>query len=125
MNFDGIINNKDYEMICKICSTQNVQTELLTYLGDLDNDGAVDGFDAIILDLINNDMPPSRKKGDVNGDGKVDTEDYNLLVEIVSTTEKITDNIMFGRCDMNEDGAVEAFDVVYLDLHLNNLKPII
>ena len=27
----------------------------MTYLGDLDNDGAVDGFDAIIVDLINND----------------------------------------------------------------------
>lgn len=125
LNFDGIIDNEDYELICKICSTQYEQNDLMTYLADLDNDGAVDGFDAIILDLINNDMPPSRKKGDVNGDGNVDTEDYNLLVEIISTTEKITDNIMFGRCDMNEDGAVDAFDVVYLDLHLNNLKPII
>ncbi len=125
LNFDGFIDEKDYEIICDICSTQSVQNELMTYLGDLDSDGAVDGFDAIILDLIKNDMPPSRKKGDVNGDGKIDIEDYNLLVEIVSTIERVTDNIMFNRCDINEDGAVDSFDVVYLDLYLNNLMPIL
>lgn len=125
LNFDGTIDDKDYEIICKICSTEYVQNELMTYLGDLDNDGAVDGFDAIILDLINNNMPPSRKKGDVNGDGKVDMTDYDLLVSIVTTNDRITDNIMFSRCDINEDGAVDSFDVVYLDLHLNGYAPII
>ena len=125
LNFDGIIDNEDYELICKICSTQYEQNDLMTYLGDLDNDGAVDGFDAIILDLINNDMPPSRKKGDVNGDGKVDTLDYDLLISIVTTNDRVTDNIMFDRSDINEDGAVDSFDVVYLDLYLNNLKPIV
>lgn len=125
LNFDGIIDNEDYELICKICSTQYEQNDLMTYLADLDNDGAVDGFDAIILDLINNDMPPSRKKGDVNGDGKVDKIDYDLLISIVTTNDRVTDNIMFDRSDINEDGAVDSFDVVYLDLYLNNLKPIV
>ncbi len=125
LNFDGVIDDKDYEIISKICSTLNVQNELMTYLGDLDNDGAVDGFDAIIVDLINNDMPPSRKKGDVNGDGKVDMTDYDLLVSIATIQDRITDNIMFDRCDINEDGAVDSFDVVYLDLYLKNLMPIV
>lgn len=125
LNFDGIIDNEDYELICQICSTQYEQNDLMTYLGDLDNDGAVDGFDAIILDLINNDMPPSRKKGDVNGDGKVDKIDYDLLISIVTTNDRVTDIIMFDRLDINEDGAVDSFDVVYLDLYLNNLKPIV
>ena len=125
LNFDGIIDSKDYEIICKISTTQNAQTDLMTYLGDLDNDGAVDGFDAIILDLINKGMPPTLEKGDVNGDGRIDITDYDLLVSIVTTQGKATDNIMFNRCDINEDGAIDAFDVVYLDLYLNNLMPII
>ena len=65
-----------------------------------------------------------KPQGDANGDGKVDYSDYDLLVEITTTNEKISDNIMHSRCDINEDGAVDSFDVVYLDLHLNNLKPI-
>lgn len=125
LNFDGIIDSKDYEIICKISSTQNAQTDLITYLGDLDNDGAVDGFDAIILDLINKGMPPTLEKGDVNGDGRIDLIDYDLLVSIVTIQGKVTDNIMFNRCDINEDGAIDAFDVIYLDLYLNNLMPII
>lgn len=125
LNFDGIIDNKDYEIICEICTIQNVQTGTMTYLGDLDNDGAVDSFDAIILDLIQNDMPPSRKKGDANGDGRIDMTDYDLLLSIAQTKNRVTDNIMFARCDINEDGTVDAFDVVYLDLYLNNLMPMV
>lgn len=125
LNFDKIIDDDDYKIICDLCATLREETHTDEYIGDLDGDGAVDGFDAIILDLIRNGKPPSRQKGDVNGDGKIDMTDYDLLVSIISLQDRITDNIMFARCDMNEDGAVDAFDVVGLDLYLNNLMPII
>lgn len=125
LNLDGVIDSDDYDIICKLCSTQMKEKDLDIYLGDLDGDGAVDGFDAIILDLMNNGMPPSRMKGDANGDGKIDMTDYDFLLSIATMQDKITDNIMFARCDINEDGAVDAFDIVYLDLYLNNLSPII
>lgn len=125
LNFDSVIDYDDYEIICNLCSTQKEENDIDIYIGDLDNDGAVDGVDAIILDLIINGMPPSRQKGDVNGDGKVDMTDYDLLVSIVTIQDRITDNIMIDRCDINEDGAVDSFDVVYLDLYLKNLMPIV
>ena len=61
----------------------------------------------------------------MNGDNKVDIDDYDLLVNIVSTNEKITDNVMFQCADINEDGSVDAFDAVYLDLALNGIVALI
>ena len=70
-------------------------------------------------------MPPSRIKGDADGDGDVDTDDYDLLVAISQTRARVTDNIMFARCDLNEDGAVDSFDALTLDLSLKNIVPLI
>ncbi len=120
MNCDGNVDKSDYSILSGISNTKNYQSYTVTLIGDMDEDGAVDGFDVIILDLMLNDMPPSNLEGDVNGDNKVDTEDYKLLVKIVSTHEKITDNLMFKRADINEDGAVDSFDVINLDLALNS-----
>ncbi len=119
VNFDGIINLSDYDILSSVSTTLQQQTYAISIAGDMDDDGAVDGYDMIILHMMIKEMPPSRLKGDVNGDGKVDRLDYDLLTEIVSTKEKITDNIMFRRSDINDDGAVDNFDAVYLDLALN------
>lgn len=125
VNFDGAVDFEDYKIICSVATTQEYQSYAISFAGDMDDDGAVDGFDIIILDLILNEMPPSRLKGDVNGDGKVDLEDYDLLVKIVSTNVKITDNVMLQRADINEDGAVDGFDAIELDLALNGLVALI
>lgn len=121
LDFNGKIDEVDYSILCDVACAKKQKTYTTSLLGDLDNDGAVDGIDVIILDLMINEVPPSRIKGDVNGDGQVDTADYMLLTEIVSTRSKITNNIMFQRADINGDGAIDAFDAIYLDLYLKNL----
>ncbi len=121
VNFDSKVDIEDYKILYEIATTQRRINFIEKMAGDMDDDGAVDGIDVIILDLMLNDMPPSRLKGDVNGDGKVDTEDYGLLVKIAYSMERITDNVMFQRADINEDGAVDAYDAVCLDLALNGL----
>ncbi len=125
VNFDGKIDKDDYDILCDISITQRIPNLVERIAGDMDDDGAVDGTDVIILDLMLNDMPPSRLKGDVNGDNKVDIADYEVLTNFVSTNEKITDNIMFQRADINEDGAVDSFDAIYLDLALNGMVALI
>ena len=125
VNFDGNVDLEDYKILCAVATTQKCPSYAISIAGDMDDDGAVDGFDVIILDLMLNDMPPSRLKGDVNGDGKVDMADYDLLVKIVSTNARITDNVMFQRADINEDGAVDSFDAVNLDLALNGYVALI
>ncbi len=119
VNFDGIVNELDYDILVEVSATLTHKSFLIGLAGDMDDDGAVDGIDVIILDMMIKDMPLSRLKGDVNGDGKVDELDYDLLIKIVSTTERITDNVMFKRADINGDGAVDSFDAVQLDLALN------
>ncbi len=125
VNFDGKIDRTDYNILCNICSTKEVLTKKISFAGDMDDDGAVDGIDVIILDLMLNNMPPSRLKGDADGDGDVDWDDYDLLVAISQTRAKVTDNVMRIRCDLNEDGAVDSFDAVILDLHLKNIIPLV
>lgn len=125
VDFDGDIDRDDYKILSDIATLQLQENEDIFLVGDMDDDGAIDGIDVIILDLMLSDMPPSRIKGDADGDGDVDWDDYDLLVAISQTRARVTDNIMFARCDLNEDGAVDSFDALTLDLSLKNIVPLI
>ena len=125
VNFNGKLDAEDYKILCDISTLGQYQTHAIMLAGDMNEDGAVDGIDVIILDLFLNDIGPSTIKGDADGNGKVNEDDYKLLVKIVSATAEITDNYMFDRCDLNYDGAVDSFDALYLDLALNGLTTII
>lgn len=125
VNFDGEIDREDYNILSNICTTREVLTDIIARAGDMDDDGAVDGIDVIILDLMLNGMPPSRLKGDADGDGDVDWHDYELLVAISQIRARVTDNVMFIRCDLNEDGAVDSYDAICLDLALKNIIPLV
>lgn len=125
VNFDGNVDREDYKILSDIATLKLEETDDILSVGDMDDDGTIDGIDVIILELMLNDMPPSRVKGDADGDGDVDIDDYELLVAISQTRARVTDNIMFNRCDLNEDGAVDGIDVIYLDLALKNIVSLI
>lgn len=125
VNFDGNVDREDYKILSDIATLNLQETDDILSVGDMDDDGTIDGIDVIILELMLNDMPPSRVKGDADGDGDVDIDDYDLLVAISQTRARVTDNIMFNRCDLNEDGAVDGIDVIYLDLALKNIVSLI
>ena len=125
VNFDGKLNSEDYKTLCDISILEQTPSFTVALAGDMNEDGAIDGLDVIILDLFINDIGPSTIKGDADGNGKVNEEDYALLVKITTLNLKITDVYMFDRCDLNYDGAVDGFDAMYLDLALNGLVAII
>ncbi|MGN0570436.1 MAG: leucine-rich repeat protein [Candidatus Fimenecus sp.] len=118
VNFDGVLNTADYAMLCSIATASSHLSFAAKINGDLNYDGAVDGFDAITLDLILHGMGPSTVLGDADGDGIVTCEDYLLIVDITNARAAVSDNIMLKRCDLNNDGAVDAFDAIALDLML-------
>lgn len=118
VNFDGVLNTADYAMLCSVATANSHLSFAMKINGDLNYDGAVDGFDAITLDLSLHGMGPSKVSGDADGDGIVTREDYLLLVDIANARAAVSDNIMLKRCDLNNDGAVDAFDAIALDLML-------
>lgn len=125
VDFNGMLDEDDLKILYAVSSLQMYESYGINLAGDMNADGAVDGLDAIILDLFIKEMGPSTLKGDANGDGKVDTADYELLVKISSSNETVSDNFMFDRCDLNDDGAVDGFDAIYLDLALNGLVALV
>lgn len=125
VNFDGKTDETDYNILCSVSALQEYQSYGILLAGDMNEDGTIDGMDVIILDLFLNDIGPSTIKGDADGNGEVNEDDYDLLVKIASSTSRVTDNYMLHRCDLNDDGAVDSFDALYLDLALNGLVAII
>lgn len=125
VNFNGQLDSDDYKILCDIAVLKETPSHMLTLIGDMNEDGIIDGYDVIILDLFINDIGPSTIKGDADSNGKVNEDDYALLVKIATHNEKISDNYMFDRCDLNDDGAVDSFDALYLDLALNGLVAIL
>lgn len=124
VDFNGKLDADDYKTLCEIALIEKTPTFITALVGDMNEDGAIDGLDVVILDLFINDIGPSTIKGDADGNGVVDTDDYKLLVKIATLNTEITDVYMFDRCDLNYDGAVDSFDAIYLDLALNGLEKI-
>ena len=58
---------------------------------------------------------------DIDGDGTVTKDDYNYVLDAVNLNSKLTDDEKL-IADVNGDGAVDGFDVLYIDLMINNMK---
>ena len=75
---DGEINSNDFAMAKAVMSGQTTLTEEQSAAADINGDGAVDGFDAIIIGLLaNGDMPIenlSRNVYVLDKDGNIYTE---------------------------------------------------
>ncbi|MCH5170823.1 MAG: leucine-rich repeat protein [Oscillospiraceae bacterium] len=118
MDFDGVLTPNDYAIYyaCVTCTHKMTRYEKLA--GDLNLDGVIDAFDAIYVQILINDKTATIK-GDVNGDGKINQNDYTFLSNYVrGKFTPVGENFIL-RADLNDDGVVDAFDVIYLDLYLN------
>ena len=63
--------------------------------------------------------------GDINGDGRANSTDYQLLKNnAFAGANSIAQNTLYYEAaDLNADGALDAFDCYYLDALINNVKP--
>jgi len=61
--------------------------------------------------------PPTYKKGDVNGDGKVTSLDYIQIKNHIMNSKKLTGDSL-QRADVNEDGKVTSLDYIKVKNHI-------
>ena len=149
INEDGAKDTLDIEFIIGVYAgdiTDATASQLAK--ADIDGDGTVDNFDAVELErtfAVNN-----AARGDVNQDGEENLADYALIkayisgeaVEGVQTADLMAtsyldsaiyadliteygDGVMVTQqyycADVNADKAVDAFDLFYVDKHINGL----
>ena len=69
---------------------------------------------------INNKI---EKKGDINGDGKVNGKDWSRLYEHISETNELTGEEL-KRADVNDDGKVNGKDWNRLYEHITEVNPL-
>ena len=60
-------------------------------------------------------------RGDINASNTTTTDDYNLTVSTATAKNMVTENTAkFYAGDMTQDGAIDGFDAIALDLYLND-----
>ena len=136
-NEDGVVDSKDIaELTSKIGSV--LSEDLLKY--DLNNDGIIDIKDVdIITDWANAELTLPRydklhfldfyaeiiskedntiyDRYDLNGDGRVDSDDLDLLSRYYGNTDP---DILLAF-DLNNDGVIDGSDYNILDNYINSL----
>lgn len=120
MDFDGELTPNDYAIYYAGVTCTHKMTRYEKIAGDLNLDGVVDAFDVIYADILIHDRTATIK-GDINGNGVINKDDYRLLLNYVMGKTKVVGENFILRADLNGDGVVDAFDVIYLDLYLNGV----
>lgn len=119
VNFDGVIDYNDEAMMLSFLKHETYPSQLHLLVLDINKNGNVDKYDIkYIRECIAN--PINIKtfkvcKGDINGDGKINSDDVSLVIDFYSPNVNVpSSNNIFTAADINNDGYVDAIDIGYL-----------
>ena len=118
-----------YRLIPKHCYDKGVRACL-----DIDAGGTISGtnvhlwnflaeandYGATQVVYINKDV---YKKGDINGDGKINIKDWNILYAYINETMTLSSEEL-QRADVNEDGKINVKDLNRLYEHITETNPL-
>lgn len=124
ISLDGKINVKDMNKILGYLAGTKTLTEQQLKNADVNADGKVDETDKLLLisfcqKLCPNTLPTEPINyytlyGDINEDGTITQDDYNLLEKHVSKTSLLTTEQSIKNADVNGDGTINALDMSIL-----------
>lgn len=61
-------------------------------------------------------------RGDIDASNATNSTDYSVITGVCATTETVeNDTAKFYAGDMNQDGAIDGFDAIALDLYMNDM----
>ena len=128
LNNDGIINQKDADILAEMMGKNEIPSGVNAIISDIYMDGSFDIRDLLALGqfiagtiksiptLNTNDV---RTYGDLNGDVKVDYTDLKNLYLL--TEGKYSLNVKY-IADLNKDGKINMVDVTILHGYLNKMN---
>ena len=127
VNADGILDQKDANLILSI-SVGNMDKPNNLCCVDINRDGAVNSADAILVMKGGNlgicPMPISclagQKIGDATGDGVMDLEDNDAIMETSVGLLPMPSNICCA--DLNKDGKIDSGDAIYVQQIIKGTK---
>lgn len=110
INGDHNVDYKDAEMIQGYLADTVSLTESQIGLADVDGDGKISIYDVTALQMSNYTF----QKGDVNLDGKVDQNDFDMLNSYIfsSNVNNEIDSYTLVNADIDENGRVNIYDLV-------------
>lgn len=115
INGDGLIDEKDVTLIKKYIIELITFSDYEFYLADMNGDKQITLTDmamAIRVSLGEN-VSDGDVLGDVNSDGRLDSQDYDLLLAYVQGKATLTNRAM-AVADANRDGAINILDCVWV-----------
>lgn len=115
INGDGRIDEKDVTLIQEYITELRTFSDYEFYLADMNGDKQITLTDmALVISFsLGENISDGDILGDVNSDGRLDSQDYDLLLAYVQGKATLTNRAM-AVADANRDGAINILDCVWV-----------
>lgn len=115
INGDGRIDEKDVTLIQEYITELRTFSDYEFYLADMNGDKQITLTDmALVISVsLGENISDGDILGDVNSDGRLDAQDYDLLLAYVQGKATLTNRAM-AVADANRDGAINILDCVWI-----------
>ena len=115
INGDGRINEKDVTLVKEYLIDLRTFSDYEFYLADMNDDKQITLTDMVLVLRVSlgENISDGDVLGDVNSDGRLDSQDYDLLLAYVQGKATLTNRAM-AVADANRDGAINILDCVWI-----------
>lgn len=115
INGDGRIDEKDVTLVKEYIIELRTFSDYEFYLADMNDDKQITLTDMVLVLRVSlgENISDGDVLGDVNSDGRLDPQDYDLLLAYVQGKATLTNRAM-AVADANRDGAINILDCVWI-----------